>query len=465
MNLSDFPISVLQRQQPTAADGIKIDSVSYESSRYDSAKNQRVKQRVVLETNSRHGLPTPADENVVLALLFVAKHSSDFSDPIVHFSPRQLFRIMGWAPNSRSYERLRSVLRRLKALVIRYENSWWDAADRGYEAEFATGIVAEYELGRQVAGRKKNATKPPNWIRWAPHFHESLARGNLKKLNLEQLFALRLPTSQRLYRFLDKRFFPRHQPRPFEMDLVDFACGHIGLRPTANVAELKRRLAPALKELQEIGFIQPVDRSKCFKKQGPGSWRVHLEAGPAFQNPRGPSNSLSIPKRSHPDRSPLLSRSTPRNPEAELVRSFYRLWNQTDGPIGVNDALVAKQLLDRHGPDKARAITPILVKLVRRHWPSCKSFSGACIKYLTEAITVIDKQEALVAGRATSRANQRAESESASRLEHTLQALQEQWDALPRDQRDRIESDVLRLYPDTRDRPGILLRLCLDRLV
>ena len=47
-----------------------------------------------------------------------------------HFTPRQLFDIMGWAPNSRSYDRLREVLRRLKALVIRYENSWWDITGR-----------------------------------------------------------------------------------------------------------------------------------------------------------------------------------------------------------------------------------------------------------------------------------------------------------------------------------------------
>src|SRR5262245_60666195 len=265
MNLSEFPISVLQRQQPTDDRGAKRDCVEYESSRYDSARRQRVRQKVVLETNSRHGLPTPADENVVLALLYVAKHSDDFIEPSVHFSPRQLFRIMGWAPNSRSYDRLRQVLRRLKALVIRYENSWWDNAERQYEAEFATGIIDEYELARQVAGRKKGGTKPPNWVRWSPHFHQSLRNGNLKKLDLERLFALRLPTSQRMYRFLDKRFYPRHQPPAVELDLHEFAFGHIGLSRVANVAELKRRLAPAIAELESIGFIAKADARQRYE--------------------------------------------------------------------------------------------------------------------------------------------------------------------------------------------------------
>src|SRR5437016_2494516 len=93
LNLADFPISVLQRQQPLDADGEKADTAVYESSRYDPATRQRQRQRVVLESSSRHGLPTPADENVVLALLFVAKHTHDFADPVVPFSPRQLFAI------------------------------------------------------------------------------------------------------------------------------------------------------------------------------------------------------------------------------------------------------------------------------------------------------------------------------------------------------------------------------------
>ena len=102
MNLAEFPISVLQRQQPTDGRGVKLDTVTYNSSRYDPASRRRLQQRVTLETTSRHGLPTPADENVVLALLHVAKHTHNFADPVVHFSPRQLFQLMGWAPNSRS---------------------------------------------------------------------------------------------------------------------------------------------------------------------------------------------------------------------------------------------------------------------------------------------------------------------------------------------------------------------------
>src|SRR5262245_26894348 len=166
MNLADFPISALQRQQKGDGAGGKLDRMEFEASRYDPAARQRVRQKVTLTSTARDGLPTPADEHVILALLYVAKHSHNFAEPTVHFAPGQLFDIMGWAPNGRSYTRLRDVLRRLKALTVRYENAWWDAAGRGYEEEVATGIISSYRIARQVSGPRTAATPLPAWVTW-----------------------------------------------------------------------------------------------------------------------------------------------------------------------------------------------------------------------------------------------------------------------------------------------------------
>ena len=80
MNLADFPISALQRQQPSDADGRKRDRLEFEATRYDPVTRQRVRQRVTLTSSARDGLPTPADEHVILALLYVAKHGNNFAD-------------------------------------------------------------------------------------------------------------------------------------------------------------------------------------------------------------------------------------------------------------------------------------------------------------------------------------------------------------------------------------------------
>src|SRR5262249_15178962 len=174
MNLADFPISALQRQQPCDAEGRKLDRIEYQASRYDPAKQQRVTQKATLTAAARDGLPTPADEHVILALLYVAKHSHDFCDPVVRFAPGQLFEIMGWAPNGRSYVRLRDVLRRLKSLTIRYENAWWDAAGRGYEEEVATGVISAYRIARQVSGPRTPGKVPLSWATRTQQFHPSL---------------------------------------------------------------------------------------------------------------------------------------------------------------------------------------------------------------------------------------------------------------------------------------------------
>jgi hypothetical protein len=473
LNLAEFPISVLQRQQPVTEDGLKRDSVTYQASRYDPGTRQRLQQRVVLETNSRYGLPTPADENVVLALLCIAKHTHDFTSPVVSFSPRQLFRIMGWAPNSRSYVRLRDVLRRLKALVIRYENSWWDIEGRGYEAEFATGIISEYELarrtGRSAAGsqddllpqsdRSTVSVRPraKSWVRWAPHFQQSLSKGNLKKLDLERLFSLRLPTSQRIYRFLDKRFYPRHEPPALEMDLQDFACGHIGLTQVSNVAELKRRLAPAIAELEAIGFIAPAKPNTRYCKVRAGVWRIRFVPGANFQM------SASIVSRVV-DHKAKVENVTPAAADQGLVTAFYQAWSGQAPPIGEKDLLQARFVQQGHGTTKALALVPVLVEIVKRKWPDCKSFSGAVAKYLPEAIYVYDQRQRRTDQQRQHRRRQCEErQEIARRLEERRQ-LETRWQALPETDRLAIQQRVCSQYPDHLHRPAILRRLCLESL-
>src|SRR5947208_2540070 len=163
MNLADFPISALQRAQKGDGQGGKLDRLEFTASRYDPASRQRVSQKVTLTSTARDGLPTPADEHVILALLYVAKHGDNFESDTVQFAPGQLFDIMGWAPNGRSYTRLRAVLRRLKSLTIRYENAWWDVVGRGYEEEVATGILSGYRLARQVSGPRKEGAPLSSW--------------------------------------------------------------------------------------------------------------------------------------------------------------------------------------------------------------------------------------------------------------------------------------------------------------
>jgi Replication initiator protein A len=447
MNLADFPISALQRQQPFDEHGRKLDRLVFESSRYDPTSKQRVNQRVTLTSSAEDGLPTPADEHVVLALLYVAKHGSNFTDPTVKFAPSQLFDIMGWAANGRSYTRLRGVLRRLKSLTIRYENAWWDAAGRGYEEEVATGIIAGYRIARQVSGPRTADTKLQSWVTWTPQFFDSLQKGNIKRLDLDVFFKLRTPTAQRMYRFLDKRFY--NNPS-LSLDLIEFACGHVGLTESPNVAVLKRRLAPGLKELEEIHFIVPMTEEERYQKIKPGVWRIHFRAGELL---RGPHREPTLP-------SP--SSDVPLSAE-ELARAFYRLWDGGATAPGPRDLEQAQAWLREQGVIAAELV-PLLVQVVRKEWPECRSLSGALQKYGAEAVQLWQRHKQREEDQRQSQAERQQQQEAEQRRLEEERRRREAWERLSEEEKQRLRQRVREKIGGSHAPEAFIHRFCLEEL-
>jgi hypothetical protein len=439
MNLADFPLSALQRQQPSDHHGRKRDRLQFQATRYDPVSRQRVLQRVTLTSSARDGLPTPADEHVVIALLYVGKHSNDFTEPTVYFAPSQMFDIMGWSANGRSYTRLRDVLRRLKSLTIRYENAWWDAAGRGYEEE----VTAH--------------TAPLSWATWTQQFHQSLLNGNIKRLDLEQFFRLKTPTAQRIYRFLDKRFYNNES---VAMDLVEFACGHVGLTESDNVAILKRRLAPAIAELEKIGFLARMAPEERFRKVKAGVWRVTFRRGASSEEGGrimdeqkgsvGSDSSLVFPASSLP--------------AAATAAEYYRLWDSTiPTQPGPRDLEQAEMLLREHGSD-AMALVACLVRVTKKRWPDCRSFSGAVQKYLPDAVRLHQLERRRTAARDAAEVQRRQEQDAVRAREQAERRLQEVWGTLPLHERDVIRCGVLDKLGGTAAPEAFVQRLCLEEL-
>jgi hypothetical protein len=454
MNLADFPISALQRQQLSDSEGRKLDRLEFEASRYDPVTRQRIQQRVTLTSSSREGLPTPADEHVILALLYVAKHSDNFTGDTVRFAPSQLFDIMGWAPNGRSYARLRAVLRRLKALTIRYENAWWDAAGRGYEEEVATGIVSGYRIARQVSGPRTADTPLESWATWSQQFHDSLKKGNLKRLDLDVFFRLSTPTAQRIYRFLDKRFYASPL---VAMDLVEFACGHIGLTESNNVAVLKRRLAPAIAELEGIRFIAQAEPSDRYRKVKPGVWRIEFKSGAAelAEKAERERRAAGIP---------LVAGGETTLSAEKLAADYYRQWDPgTPALPGMRDLEVAGELLKLHGSETPAVVT-CLVQVTRKEWPECRSLSGAVQKYLPDALKLhrAKLQRETARDEAEARARE-SQAEALVRQEEERRRL-EAWNALPPEEQETIRQTVLAALGGMVAPEAFVRRLCLEEL-
>jgi hypothetical protein len=110
-------------------------------------------------------------------------------------------------------------------------------------------------------------------ITWNEVLFQSFQASNLKALDLDTYFQLKRPAARQAYRFLDKRFY--HSSR-LEFDLRVFACEHVGLSREHDSAQLRRALEPALKELEEIGFLLPMPNPKRFARCEHGRYVVLL---------------------------------------------------------------------------------------------------------------------------------------------------------------------------------------------
>ena len=143
--------------------------------------------------------------------------------------------------------------------------------------------VGELRCDQAKPGSRKNpgtrVDKPPlplSSFRWNEVIFRSFQSGNLKQLDLEFYLKLRLPTTKRMYRFLDKRFYRRSR---LDFDLRTLACEHIGLSRSYAPTELKRRLKPALEEMEQLGFLEPLGPEERYSYVKRGCWRIILIRG------------------------------------------------------------------------------------------------------------------------------------------------------------------------------------------
>src|SRR5207237_6632502 len=141
----------------------------------------------------------------------------------------------------------------------------------------------------------------------------------------------------------------------------------------------------------------------------------------------------------------------PRAPEAAvalpieraLAVEFYRLWGGEAPHVGERDLEQARALVERHGADAARGLVPELVRVVRRSWPECKSFSGAAAKYGAEAAQA--HAQRLRAGERADEAKARREQEreQALRQAELRRQREARWESLSAQERAEIERRVL----------------------
>lgn len=276
LNLAEFPISAIgSRSDPN------IKTLRFEDRFFDKSAGAMVDRKLIVTASDEYGLPTTADDEVLLGLLQISRLQK-FESPTVAFTPYQLLRILGWSVSTYNYRRIREAINRWVGVTLYYDNAWRDKkTGQWVEAKFHfIEFVEFYKQGNESVFAPDGASV----IKWNDLIFRNFCEGNLKTLDFHLYRALESGIAKRLFRFLDKRFYHRKR---LVFALEVFACDKIGLtRPikvstsgktTVDVAQIKRRLLPAIKELEEQKFIFAKDPEDRFTKDPAGVWQVHFE--------------------------------------------------------------------------------------------------------------------------------------------------------------------------------------------
>jgi hypothetical protein len=286
LNLAEFPIAALTDRIPDGQTTLVFED------RLEGRDSAPIVRRLTIMGTHKHGLPTSLDDEVLVGLIQLTKRRSNFTDAKVQFSRYELIELLGWPQSGQSYRRIEEALHRWVGVVLMYENAWWDNLAKSWVDEqfHVLDNVTLYDRERWrtsarygKAGKGERAgskvDKPPlplSSFRWNEVIFQSFQSGNLKQLDLEFYLKLRLPTTKRMYRFLDKRFYRRSR---LDFDLRTLACEHIGLSRSYAPTELKRRLKPALDELERLGFLEPLSPEERYSYVKRGTWRIILIRG------------------------------------------------------------------------------------------------------------------------------------------------------------------------------------------
>jgi hypothetical protein len=297
LNLAEFPIAALTDRVPDGQTTLVFED---KLERRDSAP---IVRRLTIMGTHKHGLPTSMDDEVLVGLIQITKRRSNFTDARVQFSRYELIELLGWPQSGQSYRRIEEALHRWVGVLLQYENAWWDNAAKSWVDEnfHVLDNVTLYDRerrrpsSRSRAGKsdKQGAAKTPlplSSFRWNEVIFQSFQSGNLKQLDLEFYLRLRLPTTKRMFRFLDKRFYRRAR---LDFDLRTLACEHIGMSRSYAPTELKRRLRPALEELEQLEFLEPLSAEERYSYVSRGTWRIILIRGRGAQ-----ADASATPERS-----------------------------------------------------------------------------------------------------------------------------------------------------------------------
>jgi hypothetical protein len=429
MNLAEFPIALLADYAPKGQKTLYFED----------------KHGMLTVTGSdAHGLPTAADTDVIVALIYLTKMRNDFSDVKVNFSRYELIRLLNWSDEGKSYKRLQLSLNRWHGVSLIYDKCWWNNKQKKYVSAnmHILESVIYAETGRTRDGQGE---LPLSTFTWNKTFIESCQADNLRQLDLDTYFSLKTAIAKRLYRFLGKRFYTQGD---LTFDLKEIAFERVGLSRSYehDAGKIKEKLQPAIEELEAIGFLRPLSRDERYARIDRGQWTIRLaRPSPALVAPQPiePPAAEPVPP---PLVAALVQRGVTKATAVDLVQKHPA--EQIGQKIEVFDWLA-----DRKDKRIAQSPAGYLVKSIEKDYATPKGFtSRAEQQRREEAKKARERQEA---------EERRRQREEEAREKDEQKAVTAYWEALTPEQQAALQAqaDAQADPADLAGETGILKRM------
>ena len=273
LNLAEFPIAVVaESARPGQLTLVFSDTIR------DRSTGKMVERSVTVHGTEEWGLPAAQDDDVMIGLLQLCFLSG--WPKRVRFTRYQLCKLLRWSVGGASYRRIYQALHRLSTTTYNYRYGWRDKANQ----EWVPSLVFSYIQSLKIHEAGRPTESGLCEVTWSDDFHHSLKAGNLKGLDFNRYVGLRSPIAKRLYRFLDKRFGAGRTQ--YSCDLKVLAFEKVGVsRSYQDAAQIKRLLLPAIRELEDAGFLMKALPEERFEKLHRGHWKVHFAPARSGKEP------------------------------------------------------------------------------------------------------------------------------------------------------------------------------------
>lgn len=350
LNFAEFPLAALSDRLP---EGVK--TLVFEDTIFDQGARKPVTRTLTIAASDKYGLPTALDEEVILGLIQLTAEQK-FADRKIHFTRYELIRLLGWSEKGQSYRRIDESLRRWMGVTLYYDKAWWSREDQTWVTEQFHILEQVTLLDRERRERRKTSgVDDPNAGKssfvWNEVVWSNFKAGHLKKLDFDLFKALSTPIAKRMYRFLDKHFYHRDR---LEYPLRTFACEHIGLSRGYHNGELKRKLQPALSELEARGFLKSLSTEQRFLKVTTGEWKIVLQKAERKLSASNAKSDLSNAQ--EVAKAALIARGVGEKKATELARRF--------APEAIEEKIALHDYLKRKDDKRMAKPTGFLIKAI-----------------------------------------------------------------------------------------------------